>query len=78
MKLREMTINQRGRVRAITTRNKSYRHKLLRMGLVKGAELRLVRYAPLGDPVVIEISGFRLILRKKEADVLDIEVFSQT
>lgn len=50
-----------------------YRQKLLSMGLTPGTVFRLVRVAPLGDPVEIELRGFRLSLRKGEAAALLVE-----
>ena len=50
-----------------------YRQKLLSMGLIKGTVVRLIKTAPLGDPVQMELRGFKLSLRKKEADVLILE-----
>lgn len=47
-----------------------YRSKLLAMGLTRGVLVRLCRVAPLGDPVEIEVRGFRLTLRKDESAVL--------
>lgn len=41
--------------------------RLLEMGLVPGVELTVVGYAPLGDPIEIELIGYRLSLRKSEA-----------
>jgi len=43
------------------------RARLLEMGLTTGAEIQFIRFAPLGDPVEIEVRGYRLSLRKKEA-----------
>ena len=43
------------------------RQRLSEMGLTKGAECRLVRVAPLGDPIEIMVRGYRLCLRKNEA-----------
>ena len=43
------------------------------LGLVPGTELRVVRYAPLGDPIEIEFRGAHLVLRPKEAFVLELE-----
>ena len=37
------------------------------MGLLVGTRVELVRFAPLGDPVEIEVRGYRLSLRKREA-----------
>jgi len=53
--------------------DRAYRHKLLRMGLVKGAEFMLVRKAPLGDPLEIQVGEFSLTLRKDEANALKVE-----
>ncbi len=65
-----------GRVTAYASGDKMYRHKLLRMGLNKGAEFKLVRKAPMGDPVELQVCGFSLTLRKAEADILDVEQIS--
>ena len=52
--------------------SKPYRDRLLSMGLTKGTVFSLKKIAPLGDPVEIEVRGFNLSLRKKEADALRI------
>jgi Fe2+ transport system protein FeoA len=49
-----------------------YRNKLLAMGLTKGIEVKLIKVAPLGDPVEVTIRGYNLSLRKTEADILQI------
>ncbi|MGV3607513.1 MAG: FeoA family protein [Planctomycetaceae bacterium] len=41
--------------------------RLLEMGLVPGTEIRVIGFAPLGDPVEIEVRGYRLSVRKSEA-----------
>ena len=43
------------------------------MGLTPGTEFTVIRVAPLGDPVEIQVRGFHLSLRKQEADTLIIE-----
>jgi EAL domain-containing protein (putative c-di-GMP-specific phosphodiesterase class I)/Fe2+ transport system protein FeoA len=50
-----------------------YKRKLLAMGLIPGTEFFVKRYAPLGDPIEIEVRGFNLSLRKDEADVLIVQ-----
>lgn len=47
-----------------------YLNKILSMGLTKGTEIKVIKIGPLGDPVEIEVRGFKLSLRKKEAKVL--------
>lgn len=73
MKIKDLGLNRRGRVLRIVNTNREYREKLLRMGLVRGTEFTVLRKAPLGDPMEIEIRGFNLSLRKDEAEALEIE-----
>ena len=41
--------------------------RLMEMGLVAGTPLKLVKYAPLGDPLEIVMRGYHLTLRRAEA-----------
>ncbi|PCJ89908.1 MAG: ferrous iron transport protein A [Flavobacteriales bacterium] len=41
--------------------------KLMEMGCLPGEAVKLERIAPLGDPLIISISGYELSLRKAEA-----------
>lgn len=43
------------------------RQRILDMGLTKGAEVRVRKVAPLGDPIEVTVRGYELSLRKKEA-----------
>ena len=47
--------------------------RLAEMGLVPGATVRVVRLAPLGDPVAIQVQGFELALRKRDAVRVEID-----
>lgn len=49
------------------------RHRLLEMGLTAGSIVRLIRAAPLGDPLEFQIRGYRLSVRKAEAATVLIE-----
>ncbi|MCA1806397.1 MAG: ferrous iron transport protein A [Actinobacteria bacterium] len=55
--------------------NTPYRARLLSLGLTPHVCARVVRVAPAGDPIEIEIRGYRLSLRKAEADILTIRIF---
>ncbi len=44
------------------------------MGLVRGETIKVIRVAPLGDPVEIELKGYNLSLRKEEAELIIVEV----
>jgi len=41
--------------------------RLLEMGLTPGVEVTVVSAAPLGDPVELELRGYRLSIRRNEA-----------
>jgi ferrous iron transport protein A len=71
--LKDMKIGERGRVVSLRPGSGGYRAKLLSMGLTPGVEFAVQRVAPMGDPVEITLRGFRLTLRKAEADALDVE-----
>ena len=50
------------------------RRRLFDMGVTPGAEVTLVKRAPLGDPVEVTLLGYQLTLRKAEAQCVDTEV----
>ena len=41
--------------------------RLLEMGLVPGTTVRLLKRAPMGDPLQLQVRGYHLSLRKAEA-----------
>lgn len=49
------------------------RRRILDMGVVSGADIEVVRVAPLGDPVEFRIKGYNLSLRKSEAQNVQVE-----
>jgi Fe2+ transport system protein FeoA len=44
--------------------------KLLEMGFRKGKTVKLIKTAPFGDPIIVELSGYKLIIRKEEAKLI--------
>ncbi len=48
--------------------------RILEMGLTPGVAVSMVGSAPLGDPLEIELRGYRLSLRKNEAARVEIEL----
>ncbi|MDF1752784.1 MAG: FeoA family protein [Verrucomicrobiales bacterium] len=42
------------------------------MGLMKGTELKVIRYAPLGDPIEISVRGSLLSIRGDEASLIEV------
>ena len=74
MKLKKMKVGESGTVLDFSTSDPQYRQKLLRMGLTRKAEFSVVRKAPFGGPIEIEVKGSRLVLRSDEADAFEVEL----
>jgi ferrous iron transport protein A len=49
------------------------RNRLLQMGVTPGTTISVVRKAPLGDPIEIEVRGYYLSLRRAEARLISVE-----
>jgi ferrous iron transport protein A len=47
--------------------------RLFEMGLTPGVSVALLGCAPLGDPIELELRGYRLSLRKTEAARVEVE-----
>lgn len=47
---------------------------LLEMGCIPEEEISVELTAPLGDPMAIEVAGYRLSLRRKEAEHILVEI----
>ena len=73
MKLKTMKVGECGTVLDFSTSDPHYRQKLLRMGVTRKAEFSVVRKAPFGGPIEIEVKGSRLVLRSDEADAFEVE-----
>lgn len=50
------------------------KRRLYDMGVTPGAEIRLIKVAPLGDPMCVSLRGYELSLRKDEAKEVVMEV----
>lgn len=48
------------------------RHHFLDMGLIQGAEVTVVKYAPMGDPIELRIHGYELTIRLEDAQKIEI------
>lgn len=70
--LNDLQPAQRGRICEVKGAG-ALRRRLLDMGVVPGAEIEVVRIAPLGDPVEYRLRGYRLSLRRSEATLVMVE-----
>ncbi|MCU0933674.1 MAG: ferrous iron transport protein A [Thiobacillaceae bacterium] len=73
MTLKDLQVGDRAKVAGYNEGGGAYRRKLLSMGLTPGAELSVIRVAPMGDPVEIRVRGFALSVRREEAAALSVE-----
>ena len=51
----------------------SLRQHILDMGIIPGAEVTLMKYAPMGDPMELRVHGYELTLRLADAEKIEIE-----
>lgn len=65
-RLNELPLGASGTVAAIDGADE-IALRLLEMGLTPGVAVRVIGQAPLGDPVELEVRGYRLSLRRSEA-----------
>lgn len=71
MTIVDLSINDKAEVVKISAEGE-IRRRLLDMGLVKGVCFKVLRKAPLGDPVEICLKGFNLSLRLSEARTIEV------
>lgn len=47
--------------------------RLMEMGITPGTTIRFIGSAPLGDPLEYEVRGYRLCMRRGEAEQIEVE-----
>ena len=67
MNLRELVAGDRVRLRDFGCTPIGYRRRLMACGLTPGVEVEIIRYAPLGCPVQINVRGVSIALRISDA-----------
>ena len=72
MTLKELAVGQTGRIRKVGTSG-ALKQRFMDMGITKGVEVTVIKIAPLGDPIEIEIRGYNLSIRKDDAASIEIE-----
>ena len=75
MKLSELKTGEHGVIVKVNGHG-SFRKRIIEMGFVKGKSVKVIMNAPLKDPIEYEIIGYKISLRREEAE--KIEVISET
>lgn len=73
MTLDQMTAGQTAIIKAIGGKG-PFAQRLMALGVLEGAEITMTRKAIGGDPVEIELMGYRLSLRREEARQIEIDL----
>ena len=65
--LSDLAAGSGGVIRDIPVGHDEHITRLRELGLVPGTRIRVVRRAPLGDPIEVSVRGSRLAMRRSEA-----------
>lgn len=65
---------QKAKVIQLNTVESDLRRRLLDMGITEGVHVKVKKIAPLGDPIDIELRGYELCLRRRDLDLIEVEV----
>lgn len=76
MTLKELEIGKSAVIRTVGGKG-ALRQHFLDMGMIPGAEVTVVKLAPMGDPMELQIHGYELTLRLAEADQIEIAPINQ-
>ena len=72
MRLSEMREGQSGTIVHVGG-NGILRRRILEMGILKGTEVYIEKYAPLRDPLELIVKGYHVSLRVKEAAEIEVD-----
>ncbi len=67
MHITELAPGDRVRLVSFGKTTLGYRRRLLALGITKGVEMVVIRFAPLGCPIQMEVRGTAITLRREEA-----------
>ena len=73
MTLAKLKPGESGKITAIGSIG-PLRRRLMDMGVLVGETIKVVKVAPLGDPIEVTIKSYQLSLRKQEAEEIAVEV----
>lgn len=72
MTLKELQIGKSAVIKSVGSHG-ALRQHFLDMGMIPGVEITVVKLAPMGDPMEVQIHGYELTLRLEEADQIEID-----
>jgi Fe2+ transport system protein FeoA len=75
MRLSECTVGKKATVIDLMV-NETYKKRILDLGMLQGTEVQIVRKAPFGGPLVLQLRGYQISIRVEEAKQIEIEAVS--
>ena len=75
MTLKELSVGSSAIVTTVGGEG-ALRQHFLDMGVIPGAQVTLVKFAPMGDPMELRIHGYELTLRLADAEKIEIQPVS--
>ncbi len=72
-RLDEVDLNKLCKVVDIQTQNLALRKRILDMGVTPDVQIKVVKTAPLGDPIEVKLRGYSLSFRKQDASSILVE-----
>ena len=71
MTLKELQIGKSAVSKSVGSHG-ALRQHFLDMGLIQGAEVTVIKYAPMGDPVELRIHSYELTIRLSDAEQIEV------
>lgn len=72
MTLKDLKPGQEGIVVSVGEKG-AMRRRIMDMGVTPGTTVKVIKVAPLGDPIEVNVRGYELSLRKSEAEQIQLE-----
>lgn len=69
--IKDLNIGQSGRITSVGGEG-ALRQHILDMGLIPGVDISVIKYAPMGDPVELQVHGYELTLRLEDAAKIEV------
>ena len=73
MRVSGMKVGSSGTIKSVQATS-MIKKRLLAMGLTPGTQFKIIKVAPMGDPIELKVRGYRLSLRKTEASCLEADL----
>ena len=72
MTLRDLKVGESGVIAKVGCTG-ALKQRFMDMGLTKNVEVKIIKIAPLGDPIEIEVRGYNLSIRKDDAQKIEMK-----